>query len=1123
MTIPSYDLFISHAEADRAWVEGYLLDALDRAGVRHHRETAFALGVPRIVEFENAVKDSRRILLVLSPAYFSNETAGFVDQLAQSFGLETSTWPVIPLVLEPTSLPTRLSMLTKLEATTPEDREDALKKLCALFQRPLPAPSPRPLCPYPGMRPFALDRDGQPNYPFFGRDQETDRLLQALRKTRFLTVIGSSGSGKSSLVLAGLVPRLRVSGLFGPGGWRIIVMRPTDEPLAELSKALGADPADPAGAAAHALAAQSDARHLLLVVDQLEELFTVARGDTRAFQQAVVRLAQVPDAHVVLTVRADFYDELMASALWPAIQRNRDEIAPLDEAGLREAIHKPAEAVGVYVESALVERLAADAAGSPGVLPLLQETLVLLWEKLERRVLPLRAYESLILTRSAYTIPDGEGYRTGLDVAIAQHAESVIASFTGTPRAEIARRIFLRLIQFGEGRPNTRRQQTVAQLRAGHDPVEFAQVLRHLTDNRLLTQSGDEQTGRRKADVAHEALIVGWPRLREWISEYRAAEEIRRELEVKASAWIAKGRGDAGLLDRVDLPAADQWLAGQDGRDLADADPIRDMIRASNAAIEETERRRQEAQQRELDDAKALADERKRRLETARRWAVAMGAALVILAGALVWAGLQTIWAKESETKAKKSESKALDAKKEADEAKQAAEKQAKIATSRQLAAASRSERSKRFDLSLLLAVEAFRFDNTFEARNSLLEAVQARPGLRSMLRVQEGFVYSVAFSPDGKTIAAGLGGGVLLFDAATRQRLPEGPLAVQEGVVFSVAFSHDGKTIAAGYGVMGGGGGVVLFDASARRRLSEGPFAVQEGVVSSVAFTPDSDGKTIAVGYGGVGVGGGVLLVDAVARQRLSEEPLVVQEGGVQSVAFSPDGNSIAAGYGVMGGGGGVVLFDAAARRRLPEGPLAVHEGVVYSVAFSPDPDGKTIAVGYHGGVVLFDAAARRRLSEGPLAVQEGIVQSVAFTPTARPSPWVTASAAAWCCSTRPREGACRRYRSSSRREASRAWRSAPTARPSPPDTAAAWCCSTRPGEGACRRDRSPSRRASSTAWRSAPTARPSLRDTAAAWLASAAAAWCCSTWPSGGACRRIRSPSRRGLTYDCCPRSAA
>src|SRR5262249_39848062 len=217
------------------------------------------------------------------------------------------------------------------------------------------------------------------------------------------------------------------------------------------------------------------------------------------------------------------------------------------------------------------------AAGSPGVLPLIQETLVLLWEKLERRVLPLRSYESLILTRSAYSDSSGVGRRqTGLEVAIARHADSVIAPFVDTPQGEVVRRIFRRLVQLGEGRPNTRRQQSVEQLRAGHDAVEFEQLLKHLTDNRLVTQSGDERTGRRKADIAHEALIVGWPRLDRWITEHRAAEEVRRELEAKAFAWIAKGRTDAGLLDRIDLPAADQWLAGPDGRGPGPPHPIPD-------------------------------------------------------------------------------------------------------------------------------------------------------------------------------------------------------------------------------------------------------------------------------------------------------------------------------------------------------------------------------------------------------------------------------------------------------------------------------------------------------------------------------------------------------------------
>ncbi|HUV90710.1 MAG TPA: toll/interleukin-1 receptor domain-containing protein, partial [Anaerolineae bacterium] len=104
----AYDLFISYAEAERAWVEGYLLDALTQAGVRCHTEAAFALGVPRLLEFERAVQESRRTLLVLSPAYLAEGFMQFTDLLAQSYGLESATWPVIPLILRPVELPPRL-------------------------------------------------------------------------------------------------------------------------------------------------------------------------------------------------------------------------------------------------------------------------------------------------------------------------------------------------------------------------------------------------------------------------------------------------------------------------------------------------------------------------------------------------------------------------------------------------------------------------------------------------------------------------------------------------------------------------------------------------------------------------------------------------------------------------------------------------------------------------------------------------------------------------------------------------------------------------------------------------------------------------------------------------------
>ena len=279
---------------------------------------------------------------------------------------------------------------------TRQTGQAVIERLCAELgpHPPLPpSPPPPPLkraCPYPGMAPFReADSDR-----FFGRDREVEELLHSLWLHRFLAVIGPSGSGKSSLVFAGLIPALRRCGLFGTGGWAIRIIRPGERPTMALAVALGGDPADLARVVAIAIESEPDARRLLLVVDQFEELFTVAHTDAVAFQHALRRLAETPDAYVILIARADFYPHLMVAPLWPEIQAHRVEVVPLDRGGLRRAIVRPAEAVEVFVEGALVERLVADAAGEPGILPLVQETLVLLWEQLERRFLPLNAYEA---------------------------------------------------------------------------------------------------------------------------------------------------------------------------------------------------------------------------------------------------------------------------------------------------------------------------------------------------------------------------------------------------------------------------------------------------------------------------------------------------------------------------------------------------------------------------------------------------------------------------------------------------------------------------------------------------------------------------------------------------------
>ncbi len=219
---PLYDLFVSYSQADRGWVEGYLLDALQDANVSVISELNFTLGAPRISEFERAVQQSKRTLLVLSPAYLAEAGLSFVDLLAQQYGLDTGTWPVIPLVLSPVELPPRLALLVALDATAMERWPEVITRLCDSLRRGPPAPAAKPPCPYPGMRAFRQDEADH----FYGREAEVDDLIQRLRLFPFVAVIGASGSGKSSLVLAGLVPALRRTELFGAGSWLVRTLRP---------------------------------------------------------------------------------------------------------------------------------------------------------------------------------------------------------------------------------------------------------------------------------------------------------------------------------------------------------------------------------------------------------------------------------------------------------------------------------------------------------------------------------------------------------------------------------------------------------------------------------------------------------------------------------------------------------------------------------------------------------------------------------------------------------------------------------------------------------------------------------------------------------------------------------
>ncbi len=579
----TYDLFVSYVEADKNWVEIYLLDALKNANIRYIHKSAFALGVPLILEFERAIQQSRKTLLVISQSYLENDLTRFTEILAQSYGQQEGFWQVIPLFLqEGLQLPPRLKMLGEgLKASSLLQGDVAINRLCDDLKLPPPPPPTKPACPYPGMSPF----EEKDEHLFFGRNVLIEESLKKLRLNRLLTVIGSSGSGKSSLVFAGLIPKLKQSGLFGTGQWCVRSFRPGTSPLANLQAKLGGDVTALEVRIVQLLSTQPDTRRSLLVVDQFEELFTQGGTEVTAFQETLLRLMEIPNIYLILTVRADFYPDLMESVLWEKIHEDLFPVRPLNEKELKKAIISPAEGVRVYVEPVLVERLLVDGKEEPGVLPLLQETLVQLWDNLERRFLALSAYQLLVMSRSDSSTPP----RTGLQVAIADRADTAYKQLGTEEKQAIARRIFLRLIQFGEGRADTRRQQSKSSLASGNQPLLFEETLDHLVNSRLLTLSGEEKSQDKQVDIAHEALISGWPKLggsEGWIRRRREEELTRRRLESKVQEWVKQQRG---LLDKDELANAQSWLSSPDAQELGYSDLLQELVNKSKKEIKKSE------------------------------------------------------------------------------------------------------------------------------------------------------------------------------------------------------------------------------------------------------------------------------------------------------------------------------------------------------------------------------------------------------------------------------------------------------------------------------------------------------------------------------------------------------
>jgi WD40 repeat protein/class 3 adenylate cyclase len=756
-------------------------------------------------------------------------------------------------------------------------------------------------CPYKGLASF----DAEDAAYFFGRERLVGELAARTVQVGLLGVVGASGSGKSSAVAAGLLPSLSAGLLPGSERWRHVMFRPGDQPMAELQAALGSGSTisdAPLEAAIETL--EADGR-LVVVVDQFEEVFTLCTddGEREAFIEALTgAAARRPDRIViVLTIRDDLYGRCAPyRELSELVTANHVLVPPMTRDELRRAVELPARRARLRVESALVDALVEEVAEEPGGLPLLSAALVELWQAREDGWLRMETYE-----------------RTGgVRGAVARLAEASYRELTD-PEREVARRMLLRLAGVEQSDVVTRRRVQTSELDVDTDPVAAA-VLARLTQDRLLTMSDST------VEVAHEALLREWPRLRGWLEEDVQGHQLRQHLTQAAKQWETRGSDASEVYRGARLSAALDWASAH-GSDLNELE--RTFLAESRQASER--------------DA-----ERQRR--TNRRLRGLLVGTAVFLVLALVAGGLALVQNRRAQDEAVR------------------AENQARIATARELAAAAVANLSVDPERSILLAAEAL--DVTGEAALPPVEEAEealhrALQESRVALRLQQGRgSVGIAVSPDGSRFATtGDDGTATVRETDTGKGLLT--LRGHEGAVNGVAFSPDGSLLA----TTGEDRTAQVWDAESGTRIHV--LRGHRDPVLGTAFSPDGSLLATSSGDGTVRIWN---VVEGTRHLLLKGPPgEEFFNFGSLTPAFSPDGSRV-----VSGGWFSTPIWDLATRKISMQLP-----GFASAVAFSPD--GTRVATADQLDVQTWDAQTAARLTT--LSGHTGDVIGIAYSPDGR------------------------------------------------------------------------------------------------------------------------------------------
>jgi WD40 repeat protein len=958
-----YDVFVSYSRAD--WRHAADIDAVLREkGLRSFFDRRnLAPGLPWVRALEQAIGAAKAAIVLIGPYGFGN-TQQYERDLAFVRQSRDPAFPVVPVILPETATDRPfdfLQVLTWIDFSHVAKVFDAPDEVEHLLTAVRGAPTcgevvREAICPYRGLDAFREEDSAF----FFGRGSADDpkspigELVRKVREHPFVIVVGQSGSGKSSLIYAGLLPALRRE---RDRFWNVLSLRPGPAPLRALAAAFNPR-ADDEGAAEYATKitnesdklrrgdpellshmigqeldqAEGKPDRLLLYIDQWEELYAQApsnsdreraarhAADVNRFIDLLLNATRTAPVTVIATVRADFYNPLIGHQAIRALLLARQVLlGSMSRSELERTIVEPAKKVRLAFDPpGLVQRILDEAGEAEGLLPLLQYALK----------------ESWALHKGNTITGDSYARSGGVKEAIRTTAERTFEALSAEDQ-QAARRLFLRLVTPGEGQEDTRARAAMPS-----EPTQRRIVEQFAGPRTRLLVTGWDRAARPTVEVAHEALIRTWPRLRGWIDANREKLRARAAvLQAKAEWEQQRRREDLLLPAGFQLERARALLA--EPGDLT-IDDIQEFIALSSAREESERKEREEALAR--DEARVAqikaGQERTARLQRTARWTLAATALAVVIGLA---AGL---WQHEINRTQKL----------ELDQAR--LHLLAEVAATEQL--------RNKWASALRLAAHGVRLDLALGQQASkgsraaaALAALVSQTGWRLMLNGHDNIVASAAFSPDGsRIVSASFDSTARVWDAATGLELML--LRGHDNIgLSSAAFSPDGsRIVSASFD-----GTARIWDAATGREIAV--LRGHDAVVRSAAFGPD---------------GSRIVTASADQTARIWDaggKQLAILRGHqdqVQSAAFSPDGSRIV----TASGDQTARIWDAATGAEIAV--FRGHGDQVSAAAFSPDGSRIVTASGDQTARI-WDAATGAEIAV--LRGHEGQVSAAAFSPS--------------------------------------------------------------------------------------------------------------------------------------------